>query len=175
MYENHQYFIFIYQKSVAFTFPVLMPLERNYNLARAMDTNKCDICDFISTNKQSLKQHMKRAHDYVKVKNDECDICAKTFVSKYYLQRHKRIDHNLYTNNERCNLCNKTFLSDIGFKDHVKRFHTVQLEVKCKICDKTYAQESNLNLHVQTIHKGERKYVTNAIRLLMIKVYSEDM
>ena len=70
---------------------------------------QCDHCyDELFSSKKRLECHMKTKHE----KNVEelfmCDECGKSFVSKEYLDHHKRIKHSI-TGKHNCTKCSKTF------------------------------------------------------------------
>ncbi|CAH0561290.1 unnamed protein product [Brassicogethes aeneus] len=52
---------------------------------------KCDICGEGFRQNVSLRVHKKNKHDIVEVKNCECKVCGKMFVSKWAVLSHMRL------------------------------------------------------------------------------------
>ena len=119
------------------------------------------------------------------VKNDSCDICGKSFASKYNLtehktnvherrkfkcdfnncdssfdtfeelREHKMNDHAGDKMNYTCQYCDKSYNMKRQFKDHIRDVHGNQ-KIFCDSCDKSFKCKKSLRKHVQRIHEGTR-------------------
>ena len=56
----------------------------------------------------------------------ECEICHKTYKTKYHLQRHSDLAHvnNTMVN---CALCNKTYPDKYHLKNHFRKVHDKEI------------------------------------------------
>ncbi|XP_043274002.1 zinc finger protein 260-like isoform X16 [Venturia canescens] len=146
----------------------------------------CEICNFETAYKVSLKTHHRRVHqkDYPY----KCDKCEKAFMSKYelddhltshlgtkdficeicgnaysqrtYLLYHKRVIHgvqNRAPKELKCDMCEKTFASEYCLQNHVS-LHSQKF--LCSQCGKEFASNHSLKMHSR-MHTGERPYSCN--------------
>ena len=83
-----------------------------------------------------------------------CNICAKTFVNNWSLNRHKII----HTGEKpfQCVKCEKAF-SQKGELNRHMAVHTGEKPYKCKVCEKSFSQKEHLNKHM-VVHTGEKPY-----------------
>ena len=155
----------------------------------------CDQCDYKCGYKRSLVDHVKRHHSNIqepenkseeKQKAYSCDICSKSYTTKFMLKKHKwgvhedRKTHkcescpNSYTTasgldyhvkvahhggkENYCAICDKEFDNKKSFKDHKKNEHPKK-PLMCEECGKTFNFKSPLELHISIIHKKEKNYI----------------
>ncbi|XP_044269771.1 zinc finger protein 2 homolog isoform X37 [Tribolium madens] len=117
---------------------------------------KCSICNHVSKTKGALRAHIIIHHtrDYP----FKCNLCDKGFMSKLYLARHKRIDHEGLR--LICSVCSNMFKDPIYFQRHVARHNPDYVTTKytCKECLKVLGSAETLKKHMKR-HREEGKSV----------------
>ncbi|CAL4122397.1 unnamed protein product [Meganyctiphanes norvegica] len=84
----------------------------------------------------------------------ECDICKKSFTTKYFLKKHKRL-HTGETPYS-CAECGKTFTFQQSYHKHVL-YHSDDKPHQCSHCGRCFKEMSTLHNHVR-IHTGEKPF-----------------
>ena len=89
-----------------YSFLIVENVEKNY---------KCHLCEFASTSKGHLKQHVSR--------HRTCDICGMTFSGekgKRLLESHMKKHEGKVQTYHECGKCHKKFLFKCRLKEHMK-------------------------------------------------------
>ncbi|XP_037037228.1 zinc finger protein 2 isoform X2 [Bradysia coprophila] len=88
------------------------------------------------------------------VKAWECDVCAKSFTTKYFLKKHKR----LHTGEMpyRCEICGKNFTFQQSYHKHLL-YHSDEKPHICCTCGRAFKELSTLHNH-ERIHSGEKPF-----------------
>ncbi|XP_017031213.1 zinc finger protein ZFP2 isoform X2 [Drosophila kikkawai] len=84
----------------------------------------------------------------------ECDVCTKSFTTKYFLKKHKRLHTGEmpYT----CEICARTFTFQQSYHKHLLYHSEVKPHV-CGVCGRAFKELSTLHNH-QRIHSGEKPF-----------------
>ncbi|XP_024938001.1 gastrula zinc finger protein XlCGF67.1-like [Cephus cinctus] len=143
----------------------------------------CEICNFTTTNKVSLRTHNRRVHQkdfryhceqctkgfmsnydledhkasHLGTKTFICEYCGNAYSQKSYLVAHKRVIHGIQKSAPKeyqCQTCNKSFASEYNLKNHIG-LHSQKF--LCAHCGKEFATNHALKLHNRK-HTGERPY-----------------
>ncbi|XP_068629121.1 zinc finger protein ZFP2 [Battus philenor] len=84
----------------------------------------------------------------------QCDVCRKSFTTKYFLKKHKRL-HTGETPYA-CSQCNKTFTFQQSYHKHLL-YHNDEKPHICNYCGRAFKELSTLHNH-QRIHTGEKPF-----------------
>ena len=87
-------------------------------------------------------------------KNFKCDICAKPFLVRGNMIRHKETHLENREPSYKCNECGLAFLSIQGLHYHVKTHGTK--DFTCELCQKLFLTGYLLDKH-KVIHSVNRK------------------
>ncbi|XP_050510098.1 zinc finger protein 429-like [Diabrotica virgifera virgifera] len=126
------------------------------------EVNTLEIIKTIHVHSNDKKQPMNRPAEGKTLK---CEICAKQFAKKGYLNEHMKIHSGEKPHN--CEICSKQFIQAGRLKRHL-RIHTGEKPYKCKICFQQFSDTSNLKKH-SMVHTGEKRYKCQ----ICFKLFSE--
>ncbi|XP_063605715.1 zinc finger protein 501-like [Penaeus indicus] len=115
---------------------------------------QCSECGKFCLDQKSLKSHMTKHKPKIFHK---CNICEKTFTTKYCRNRHMLSHtHAPY----KCFQCRKVFLREDGLIQHLKRHAEAPPEesnVQCPECGNFYLNQKRLKIHMAK-HKPRTPY-----------------
>ncbi|XP_022124665.2 zinc finger protein 492 [Pieris rapae] len=147
---------------------------------------KCQECGIVRNNHSTIKDHYTsvhnkqnvlfqcpdcsrefltsgavRRHKHYRHKRNRitCDICLKSYVTKYYLRKHIQLQHsgdNSFSKwqesrcNYKCDECGKAFSAPSQLKNHMIK-HSDTRSFYCVECNKTFKTEISLNQHLKTL------------------------
>uniref|UniRef100_A0A1A9ZVK5 LNR domain-containing protein n=1 Tax=Glossina pallidipes TaxID=7398 RepID=A0A1A9ZVK5_GLOPL len=112
------------------------------------DCYKCDECNRVFADRQSMRNHFLIKHQKDEDKTFTCHQCPKKFVRKYLLEQHKMFAHGDRTTT--CKSCNKRFDTAAQLSTHTKE-HCYG--VMCDICAKVIRGTAAFQRH-QLEHQG---------------------
>ena len=166
-------------------FGLMKDLNRHKHSVHAEASYFCDKCSSFYKSKALYDQHM-RTHEegYVRP-NFTCEICDKSFTTKYVMSTHIKSEHlgikrmfqcsqcgkkfrqrNSYKMHMNahlgikpyvCDLCGKSFSYHKSLKEH-KYMHETFKRFQCKLCSKHFRQKTTLHIHMKT-HTAAKDHV----------------
>ncbi|XP_063911194.1 gastrula zinc finger protein XlCGF57.1-like [Zophobas morio] len=116
------------------------------------ETFKCEICDYTSKYKLSVKTHTIRKH--TKDFAYKCETCGKKYPTKSQLEIHEKINHQGLCHV--CKTCGKVFKSEGFFKKHCKAHDPDYIKevFTCEICSTVLRKAEAYRNHMQR-HSGQ--------------------
>ena len=124
-------------------------IEANVNHLPNENTFLCNICDYKTKCKYTLKKHITYKH-MIRERKFECDFekCHKTFKDITAVKVHKRLYHS--TQRLICEWpgCDQTYKTKSGLKEH-QRTHIGVKGFKCEVegCGKAFIMQKGLSQH----------------------------
>ncbi|KAL1375876.1 hypothetical protein pipiens_017227 [Culex pipiens pipiens] len=139
----------------------------------------CESCSECFESFDRLQRHTRKAHDarasikccnrvfYKKCKILEhinshidpnqfhCDVCNKSYNSKYYLDLHNLKMHSDDALPFKCEKCGRGFPKEYLLKSHLE----THVQVVCSVCNKTLASSATLRSHMANMHNGGTKHI----------------
>lgn len=135
----------------------------------------CIQCKQTFTGREGLADHI-RLHHPMTVQRQQnqqhtqptssfaCDICEKSFCSKYKLKQHTKAGHVV----QQCSICKDTFIDHERLMNHMRSKHRDIknadgiIVYKCIYCSGTFTLESSLDQHIQAFHAEQRCLICGA-------------
>lgn len=110
----------------------------------------CSLCNQILKTTGSLRQHMVNFHTNPKEKRKyTCDVCNKSFFSKYNLEKHSYIHKPDHEKPYRCKYCNKGFGDKHKFSQHEATHDNTSNLFYCPTCGKGMKYKQSLETHIR--------------------------
>ena len=166
-------------------FGFMKDLTRHKERVHSEPSHFCDKCSRFYKSKALYDLHMKTHEEgYVKP-NFSCQICHKSFTTKYVMATHIKSEHlgmkktfqcsqcgkkfnqrnsyKMHMNAHQgikpyvCDLCGKAFTYDKSLKEH-KYMHDTVKRFHCELCSKTFRQKTTLHIHMK-VHTAAKDHV----------------
>ncbi|XP_053659788.1 zinc finger protein ZFP2 [Anopheles marshallii] len=102
----------------------------------------------------SPQQQQQQQQGHESTKQWECEVCRKSFTTKYFLKKHNRLHTGEmpYT----CGICHKSFTFQQSYHKHLL-YHSDEKPHVCSVCNRAFKELSTLHNH-QRIHSGEKPF-----------------
>ena len=107
--------------------------------------HKCDVCDYSTRIKSTLKQHIYNMHAE---KNIQCEQCSYKTALPAKLKQHMKKVHGSPTINCSFQGCKRRFVQECDLREHIKRVHPTGL-FNCHICGKVFVNEDKMKRHIR--------------------------
>jgi hypothetical protein len=130
----------------------------------------CQICNYSTNFKEQMNRHVRRNH--LKVKNFECDGCAKRFYEKSELKLH--VTNNYISGELKCKLLGSIpkdpFQEKIENLISNKEYPTLSVATKrlvkfaCQLCDYESDSKPHMRRHVRMRHLKDRPFECQACK-----------
>ncbi|XP_035715832.1 zinc finger protein 569-like [Folsomia candida] len=106
----------------------------------------CTICSREFSGPENLKVHMSRVHTTGVRQRYPCPQCDKSFLGKYAVGRHAKVEHAQSPVRFRCTLCGREFKEKQNRNRHIAT-HTRERTFRCEVCGHSYVDEATLKIH----------------------------
>lgn len=116
---------------------------------------KCPNCDFTTSRKTGLTDHINAVHE--KVKPYMCQHCSHTFASNGNLTQHIHAVHEKLRPFI-CQYCSYATSSQPNLRKHIKAVHHKIRDFKCELCPFDAASKQLLVRHVKAVHEKIKAY-----------------
>lgn len=131
----------------------------------AMETFRCEICNFVLTNRFAYLEHKKMKHN--KSINFTCNKCKTSFTSVADWQKHQEM-----CGKPSCSICNLKFKSWVDVGDHKLKVHAGNstaptrqwLSCAYKTCQFKCLTQYEMRAHTIKAHKAIESFGCNAPR-----------
>ena len=119
---------------------------RNHD--RSMCRHKCDICDYVGYDKNTITSHKQKHTNDIK-----CDKCGFRTKNKQSFDRH--VNKECMSVMKECQRCGQLFTSDKRLKHHEALMHGISH--MCNICGKNFENSESKDKHINNHHKNFEK------------------
>ena len=144
------------------------------NKPQSLATNKsCDETISPIFKKSTFEKETKKV---LATKENKCDTCDSTFLTKTQLKVHKlskpykckicnagfwgKDDRNkhlpIHEEKKRCPVCDISLTGSFALERHVSVVHEGKKPYKCEICSANFAQKNQMLRHTESIHDGQK-------------------
>jgi KRAB domain-containing zinc finger protein len=117
---------------------------------------KCDFCDEMLNSTKSVKHHYRNEHPGKSIIADgytryNCTNCDEFFFTKYELQRHLNLDHEIETKLKFCKKCKRGYANEHNhcIMEHNGEYLSQKQRMVCELCGTDYYDKQALQKHMQ--------------------------
>ena len=104
---------------------------------------------------QNRKRQFDSTHGIANsIKNFNCNVCTKRYVSHSKLNEHIEYIHEGKKENK-CASCAKCFATVIGLNAHKARIHA-DPKYLCDSCERSFNTTASLRRHINSVHEGQK-------------------
>ena len=125
-----------------------------------LSLSKLNSTDSSDTDQRSTSTPNKAPTTSSHVKSElMCNICDKTFTSRYGLCRHIEEAHNYPS--IQCPQCPKQFKRRENMREHLDAVHDVpnaSTSIECPYCNKKFSTSRNKARHIRDVHRKKEKF-----------------
>lgn len=120
--------------------------EKNAEMLSLAKLMHCYWCNYITTNLEQIKGHIKLHTRAIKPKSHHCTECQTVYSSQIEMEQHNRI----HITNEPfgCNICPKKYSTGDDLEVHFET-HADQMPFQCKICLNEFDEIAKLKEHIK--------------------------
>lgn len=121
---------------------------------------QCDLCNFRTLRKSSIRSHLERHLPYSVREKFTCKVCHKEFTRSSSLRVHGETVHEMLRKFQ-CPKCPNVSFKQAGhLSDHIaskhKRLNKTKTHFRCTICSKVFQKRYLMNMHMLRAHKNSR-------------------
>lgn len=121
----------------------------------------CSHCDKTYSSQISLKEHVNIFHNDNQQKL-KCETCAKYFIRKAHLLKHKRLEHKQEVL-LKCRQCPMKFTKKVDKQSH-ERMHNANIRIlKCDVCDEEFVSVVGQARHNKKFHPSDEVQVASCV------------
>ena len=117
-------------------------------------TQECPDCDYKTTDKCHLNEHIKAVHH--KIKDFLCELCSYATSRKSNLVKHISKQHSGNPEEKirimTCSKCSERFAGQEKLNEHVANAHPEIKRLGCHLCSFQTKDSSHLKRHIKAIH-----------------------
>ncbi len=114
-------------------------------------------CDKLFTNNCNMSTHLKLTHGEKPPTRVPCNLCSKTFLTKYLMKLHIITFHQ-GQRPFKCKLCSKSYTTNSDLNKHLKSIH-YGVKYSCHICSTSLSSKASVNNHIRTVHQRLKPFV----------------
>ena len=119
---------------------------------------KCTMCEYMTRNNSSMKDHFNRNHTISESKfTEQCPWCGKITgqLKRHFTETNCGRKPDDFMEKVKCPQCNKTLLHRYALQKHTNRSCNKLKDKHCPQCGYKTNSRGNMRLHVNTQHLGK--------------------
>ncbi|KAK3577109.1 hypothetical protein CHS0354_037142 [Potamilus streckersoni] len=156
-HRRRQHAIFSQCKVCGKTFGFNKDLNRHIKNVHCDPEYCCTVCNRYYKNRKVYERHLETHSDGYIRPCFKCQMCEKSFSTKYVLSTHIKAEHLGIRKTYLCPKCGKSFKQKISYIQHANMHAGIRPFV-CDVCGKDFIYEKSLREH-KYIHTDVRKFI----------------